>query len=104
MNDETNAGNTLKSLIAEREERREGKAGGPQQFLSALNEGLATLAGAPVDVVNFALRQIGIPTDPMHPFGGEALREGFRKWVLFSLMNKYKEDTLIMQVGWVAML
>ena len=79
MNDETNAGNTLKSLLAEREERREGKAGGPQQFLSALNEGLATLAGAPVDVVNFALRQIGIPTDPMHPFGGEALREGFRK-------------------------
>jgi Na+-transporting methylmalonyl-CoA/oxaloacetate decarboxylase gamma subunit len=55
--------------------RRENPVAEPtQQFLSALNRaGVANVLGAPVDLANWALDKIGLPTHDMHPLGSKSI-------------------------------
>ena len=69
----------LKGLQDIRRYEEELKPGSTRQFVSGLGEGIATMAGAPVDIANFALKKIGYDPGVLHALGSKGITAGMRK-------------------------
>jgi hypothetical protein len=87
------AGQTALNLQNELQDRS--KPSSVLQFLSELNKAIATTAGAPVDLMNFALRQVGYDPTPesVHPLSSQGIENIFSKIDLNPLLGKIRNTT-----------